>query len=246
MQPGFGAASSDGMWNGWFGGGYEMSVLKRSLVETDSDGDGLLDYQERALGLSPDKADSDGDGRSDLFELAVHTDPGRAEPLTGLVADNLLTDWERLAPSLLKPAVAEPLPSPGCAHVPKLTRYGAVFDGEWLVVAAELAAPITDPTFQLLADVRDPSGRRVTIAAQTEPPLVVAVENRQLLRAAPVAAPLTGTRQIEMAYHRSWLGWDPTIPAGVTVQIGTAAATRDMANGCEVSREQIVPSRMVP
>jgi hypothetical protein len=239
MQPGFGAASSDSMWNGWFGGSYDLSVLKRSLVETDSDGDGLLDYQERALGLDPDKADTDGDGRSDLFELAARTDPRAAEPLTGLAVDNLLTDWDRLAPTLLVPAVTEPLPSPGCAHVPSLVRYGAVYDGEWLVVAAELSSPVADPTFQLLADVRDASGRRVTIAAQAEPPLVVAVENRQLLRAAPVAAPLAGTRQIEMAYHRSWLGWGAAPPAGVTVQVGTAAATRDMANGCEAAREQI-------
>jgi hypothetical protein len=94
--------------------------------------------------------------------------------------------------------------------------------------------------------VRDASGRRITIAAQTEPPLVVAVENKQLLRTAPVAAPLIGTRQIEVAYHRSWLGWGATMPPGVTVQVGTAAATRDMASGCEVSRDQLSPSVIVP
>jgi hypothetical protein len=246
MQPGFIAITSPGMWHGWFGGTYEGSVLKRSLIETDSDGDGLLDYQEKALGLAPDNADTDGDGRSDLFELAMHTDPLTPEPLKGLSADNLLTDWERLAPGLLHPAVVEPVPGSGCAHVPRLTRYGVVFDGEWLVIAAELATPVTDATFQLLADVREPGGRRVTIAAQTEPPLIVAVENKQLLRAAPLPAPLYGTRQIEMAYHRTWLGWSPTMPPGTTVQVGTAAATRDMASGCEVSRDQLLPSQVVP
>jgi Bacterial TSP3 repeat len=245
-QPGFAAPISATMWNGWFAGAYETSVLKRSLIETDSDGDGLLDYQERALGLLPESADSDGDGRSDLFELAAGTDPLTPEPLTGLVVDNLLTDWDRLAPSLLRPAVTTQLSSPGCARLPRLTRYGVLFDGEWLVVAAELASRIADPSFQLLADVREPSGRRVTIAAQTEPPLVVAVDNGQMLRASPVAAPLTGTRQIEMAYHRSWLGWGSTMPPGVTVQIGTAAATRDLASGCEASKEHLLPSRAVP
>jgi hypothetical protein len=246
MQPGFTATVGPGMWNGWFGGDYQMSVLGRSLVELDSDGDGLLDYQERALGLAPDRADTDGDGRSDLFELAVRTDPKKAEPLTALAVDNLLDDWDRLAPGLLQPAATNPMTAPGCERVPRLVRTGAVYDGDWLVIAAELAGPVADPTFQLLADVREPSGRRVTIAAQTEPPLVVAVEDSKLLRAAPVAAPLTGTRQIELAYHRSWLGWGVVIPDGVTVQIGTASATRDMAGGCEVSRQPIKPARTVP
>jgi hypothetical protein len=245
-QQGFTAPVSAGMWNGWFGGDYQMSALARSLIEIDTDGDGLLDYQERALGLAPDNADSDGDGRSDLFELAVRTDPKKAEPLTGIAVDNLLTDWERLAPDLLAPAATTTMSSPGCEHVPRLTRYGVLYDGDWLVVAAELTSAVTDPTFQLLADVREPTGRRITIAAQTEPPLIVAVENSKLLRAAPVAAPLAGTRQIEMAYHHSWLGWGTSIPDGVTVQIGTASATRDMAGGCEVSKLQIKPSRAVP
>jgi hypothetical protein len=246
VQPGFGAPVTAGMWNGWFGGGYQPGALARSIIETDSDGDGLLDYQERALGLDPDSADTDGDGRSDLFELAARTDPRKPEPLSGLVVDNLLTDWDRLGPGLLHAAATTLLTSPACASIPRLVRYGVIFDGDWLVVGAELAAPVANPAFQLLADIRDPSGRLVSLSAQTEPPLVVALEGDRLLRAAPVAAPLGGTRHIEIAYHRSWLGWGAAMPAGVTVRIGTAGATATMASACEASREALAPSRAVP
>lgn len=42
----------------------------------DSDGDGLYDDEEAALGTNPDLADSDGDGLSDLEEIYVtETDP---------------------------------------------------------------------------------------------------------------------------------------------------------------------------
>ena len=37
----------------------------------------------------------------------MRSDPRVAEPLSALAVDNLLTDWERLAPGLLRPAVVE-------------------------------------------------------------------------------------------------------------------------------------------
>ena len=47
----------------------------RVTVDLDSDGDGLLDNQEIALGTNPNKADTDGDGRTDAEEIADGTDP---------------------------------------------------------------------------------------------------------------------------------------------------------------------------
>lgn len=60
--------------------------LNGGLPFPDSDGDGLTDLAERAVGTSPILADSDGDGRSDRVELADDTNPldGLALP-TGLV-----------------------------------------------------------------------------------------------------------------------------------------------------------------
>lgn len=51
----------------------------------DSDGDGLTDAQEAALGTDPTRADSDGDGFDDPVELAGHTDPvdGGDHPYAG-------------------------------------------------------------------------------------------------------------------------------------------------------------------
>lgn len=43
--------------------------------DKDSDGDGLLDSEEKELGTDPLKADTDGDGRSDSEELTDETDP---------------------------------------------------------------------------------------------------------------------------------------------------------------------------
>lgn len=45
----------------------------------DSDGDGIADADELAMGLDPAKSDSDGDGLSDGDEKSMGTDPSRAD-----------------------------------------------------------------------------------------------------------------------------------------------------------------------
>jgi hypothetical protein len=47
--------------------------------DVDSDGDGLLDSEELALGTDPDATDSDGDGTDDGDEVAENTSPTDAE-----------------------------------------------------------------------------------------------------------------------------------------------------------------------
>ncbi len=49
-----------------------------AVVVTDSDGDGLSDYEELLVGSNPNKADSDGDGLSDFAEVRTH----KSNPLT--------------------------------------------------------------------------------------------------------------------------------------------------------------------
>jgi Lysozyme like domain/NlpC/P60 family/Bacterial TSP3 repeat len=45
----------------------------------DTDGDGLIDGRELALGTDPTRADTDGDGLSDGYELGLHTNPLKAD-----------------------------------------------------------------------------------------------------------------------------------------------------------------------
>lgn len=57
---------------------------------TDSDGDGLTDERERALGTDPTLADTDGDGLNDSREIEVGTDPLNADT----DGDRLEDGWE--------------------------------------------------------------------------------------------------------------------------------------------------------
>jgi autotransporter-associated beta strand protein len=59
------------------GSGYgENNVVLEVLPgDQDSDGDGLTDEEERALGTDPDKFDTDGDGMGDGDELVAYSDP---------------------------------------------------------------------------------------------------------------------------------------------------------------------------
>ena len=77
------APNEGGFWNNFVdehivdGGGAAGSL--------DSDGDGLSDSEEEALGSDPNLADSDGDGWDDGEEVDGNTDPTRKNdhPYTG-------------------------------------------------------------------------------------------------------------------------------------------------------------------
>lgn len=53
-------------------GGYH---LLEPPVSTDSDGDGIIDVEEAAIGTDPNKADTDGDGLNDGEERTLSTNP---------------------------------------------------------------------------------------------------------------------------------------------------------------------------
>jgi len=52
-----------------------ITVLAAGVPDRDSDGDGLLDSEEKILGTNPNKADTDGDGRNDGLEVERGTNP---------------------------------------------------------------------------------------------------------------------------------------------------------------------------
>lgn len=54
-----------------------LSITGGTSNSGDSDGDGIQDSQEYALGLDPNNADTDGDGINDGVELANGTDPSK-------------------------------------------------------------------------------------------------------------------------------------------------------------------------
>ncbi|MEY8463119.1 PBECR4 domain-containing protein [Streptococcus merionis] len=56
----------------------QRNVQKEKIYPKDSDGDGLTDDEEMALGTNPYSPDSDGDGISDSIEKASGTDPANA------------------------------------------------------------------------------------------------------------------------------------------------------------------------
>ncbi|MHA2621986.1 PBECR4 domain-containing protein [Streptococcus agalactiae] len=62
----------------------QRNVQTETAYPKDSDGDGLTDDEEMALGTNPYSPDSDGDGISDSIEKASGTDPVNA-------SDNLMT-----------------------------------------------------------------------------------------------------------------------------------------------------------
>jgi len=68
-----------GTWND-FRDYYRMSYIFEIPTAIDSDGDGLYDDYEIAVGTDPNNSDSDGDGLSDNDELFIHkTNPNRVD-----------------------------------------------------------------------------------------------------------------------------------------------------------------------
>lgn len=59
----------------------KLKLLSKKLrMVSDSDGDGLSDYQEELYGTNPNKSDSDGDGLSDYEEIKIYqTDPNKSD-----------------------------------------------------------------------------------------------------------------------------------------------------------------------
>jgi len=69
-------ASDDYSGDGWGGSGSGSSSGSSSGSDSvDSDGDGLTDDEEIALGLDPNNADTDGDGYTDGAEDNSYTNP---------------------------------------------------------------------------------------------------------------------------------------------------------------------------
>lgn len=73
--------SSNGSYRVIVGNPYGATISTEAtvaVVVTDSDSDGLSDYEELLLGTNPKMADTDGDGLSDFAEVRTH----KSNPLT--------------------------------------------------------------------------------------------------------------------------------------------------------------------
>lgn len=58
---------------------------KSEVGDTDTDGDGLRDWEEGVRGTNPAAADTDGDGTSDKAEVAANRDPNKPGPDDSLI-----------------------------------------------------------------------------------------------------------------------------------------------------------------
>lgn len=68
----------------------------------DSDGDGIVDFEEDGKSLHKNNRDTDGDGYTDLAELASETLPQAYSSKPGkIVIDGMIEDWIRLAPKVI-------------------------------------------------------------------------------------------------------------------------------------------------
>lgn len=91
-----------------------VTVTVSGAPTVDSDGDGLTDDQERAIGTDPNDADTDDDTLSDGEEVTFYgTNPSAADS----DADGFRDDGELKAGSDPKSAASRPLPSSGATSV---------------------------------------------------------------------------------------------------------------------------------
>ena len=69
--------------------GTDDLVPEVEAAEVDTDGDGLSDADEAAMGLDPNDADTDGDGIADGAEIELGLDPHNPDTDGDGIADGL-------------------------------------------------------------------------------------------------------------------------------------------------------------
>lgn len=124
----------------------------------DSDGDGVPDYVEIALGLDPRGGrDSDGDGYSDLEELIRNKDP--------LSAGSVPTNWPHLDERAVFDLRVKPFPWDGFANAASLCATGTamrVLDLQGSLLSVGSVATNTWP-FSWLSNVTIVAGDRLVV-----------------------------------------------------------------------------------
>lgn len=95
------------------------AIIPISTKNIDSDGDGLLDWEEAAMGTNPYKIDTDGDGTTDSIEVALRRDPLTKGPndymsiistttVPVITSAENLTETEKMMRTMLTLAVRDP------------------------------------------------------------------------------------------------------------------------------------------
>ncbi len=76
----------------------------------DTDGDGLLDWEEALWGTDPKNKDTDRDGTSDGEEVALHRNPKKAGPMDSLETPIAIKEQEENFPVPQKTVITPPIP----------------------------------------------------------------------------------------------------------------------------------------
>ncbi len=136
------------------GGGIVSGVSGLIIVTGDSDGDGLADSTEEALGTDPHSTDTDGDGLNDGDEVDVHdTDPLQAD-----TDDDGLDDTYEIEESGTDPAVLD-------------TDGGGVSDGDEVSAGSDPLVSGDDfPSSTLSVTVGPTAGASNTLTADNLAP----------------------------------------------------------------------------
>jgi len=80
--------------------GTDDLVPEVEAAEVDTDGDGLSDADEAAMGLDPNDADTDGDGIADGVEIELGLDPSNPDTDGDGIADGLEAQPNDVTPAV--------------------------------------------------------------------------------------------------------------------------------------------------
>lgn len=243
----FSGSASGSLWSGWIGAdGYGDGALPKGKLLADQDGDGLFQHDEKARGLFDDKADQDGDGWSDFWEIGAGQDPKSPANAADarIVVDQHLGDWKNLASDALVKAKTQSSGDSKCGDFTKVKRFGALFDGDWLVVGVDLAAAAADRKGSVTARVVRPDGSKSQLQLDFQEAVIHGLDgNGNLMRKAEALA--RGSHgAVEIYFHRSWFGWDK-FKNGTTVNVATHAGPDGSRVQCDVT-QKVFPSYEIP
>ncbi|MGF1484410.1 MAG: hypothetical protein ACFBZ8_08595, partial [Opitutales bacterium] len=105
-QPGFGANAATGHSSSAFP---PQQFFRVELLDPDSDGDGMTDYEEAVFGSNRITPDSDFDAFSDLQEYFDGTDPNEVDIIPGSLAEHIIQQVNSRLSAAAPPEQSKPV-----------------------------------------------------------------------------------------------------------------------------------------